>query len=88
MRPISGGAAEALMISNIESVATFPESLQAFIVNLSCTFQGTTETTFYVIALYFGAVGIKKIRYAAWYGLAADFAGMVAAIVVSYFFYF
>lgn len=88
MRPVSGGAAEALMISNIESIATFPEDLQSFIVNLSCTFQGTTETTFYVIALYFGAVGIKKIRYAAWYGLAADFSGMIAAIIVSYFFYF
>jgi spore maturation protein SpmA/spore maturation protein SpmB len=83
MRPFSGGGAESLMISNMET-----HGADSFIGLLSSTFQGTTETTFYVIALYFGAVGIKNIRYAAWAGLAADCAGMIAAIVISYYFYF
>jgi len=54
---------------------------------LSCVFQGTTETTFYVVALYFGSVNIKKTRYAVPAALAADLAGIIAAIAISYFFF-
>lgn len=58
-----------------------------FAGKLASTVQGTTDTTFYILAVYFGSVGIKKIRYAMWAGLLADFAGIVAAIVVAYIFY-
>ncbi len=82
MKPLSGSGARALMI---ETMSTFgPDS---FAGRLSCLFQGATDTTFYIIALYFGSVGIKKIRYAAGYGLLADFAGVLAAIGIAYLFY-
>ena len=54
---------------------------------LASTFQGSTETTFYVLAVYFGAVKIKNSRYALGMGLLADLAGIIAAICVSYYFY-
>ena len=87
MRPISGGGAEAIMITNIENFVNNKDAISSLVINISSTFQGTTETTFYVIALYFGSVGIKKIRYAAWAGLAADACGIIAAIFLSYIFY-
>jgi spore maturation protein SpmB len=54
---------------------------------LSCVFQGATDTTFYIIALYFGSVGVRKTRHAVACGLIADLAGVVAAIFISYLFF-
>lgn len=59
----------------------------SFAGRLVCVIQGSTETTFYVLAVYFGAVGIKNIRHAAVCGIMADFAGVVAAIFVTYWFF-
>jgi spore maturation protein SpmB len=69
-----------MYLSNGQAVETFPSFL-------SGVFQGSTETTFYVLAVYFGSVGIKKTRYALGAGLVADFAGIIAAIFVAYLFY-
>jgi spore maturation protein SpmB len=82
MKPLSGSAARGM---NIEVMKTFgPDS---FVGQLSSVFRGATETTFYVIAVYFGSVSIKKIRYAATAGLIADLAGIIAAIFVGYLFF-
>ena len=62
-------------------------SSETFPSFLSGVFQGSTETTFYVLAVYFGAVGIKDTRYALGAGLIADFAGIIAAIIIGYLFY-
>ncbi len=79
MKPLSGSGAKAMMV---DTMATFgPDS---FAGRLSCMFQGAADTTFYIIALYFGLVGIKKTRYAVWAGLIADFAGVLAAIGIAY----
>jgi spore maturation protein SpmB len=59
----------------------------SFVGRLSCVFQGTTETTFYVLAVYLGSVNIRKSRYAVLCGLIADFFGFTAAIIVSYIFF-
>lgn len=59
----------------------------SFVGRLSCVFQGATDTTFYIIALYFGSVGIQKTRYAIICGLVTDFAGVLAAIFLSYLFF-
>jgi len=69
----------------VESMQTFgPDS---FVGRLSSVLQGSTETTFYVLAVYFGAVKIKKIRYAVTAGLIADFVGIIAAILIAYMFF-
>jgi spore maturation protein SpmA len=82
MKPFSGSGARGLMVENM---ATFgPDS---FVSNLSATFQGSTETTFYVLSVYFGSVGIKKTRYAATAGLFCDLVGAVAAILIAYLFF-
>ena len=82
MKPLSGSGAKAMMV---ESMSTFgPDS---FAGRLSCLFQGAADTTFYIIALYFGLVGIKKTRYAVAAGLIADLAGVLAAIGVAYLFF-
>jgi len=82
MKPLSGSGAKAMMI---DSMNTFgPDS---FVGRLACIFQGSADTTFYIVALYFGSVGIKKTRYAIPAGLIADFAGVVAAILVGYLFF-
>ncbi len=70
-----------------DNVAAACKCCDTFAGKLASTVQGTTDTTFYILAVYFGSVGIKKIRYAMWAGLLADFAGIVAAIIVSYIFY-
>lgn len=90
MKPLSGGGARAAMLETMNTsglkevtgglVETFPSFL-------SGVFQGSTETTFYVLAVYFGAVGIKDTRYALGAGLIADFAGIIAAIIIGYLFY-
>lgn len=82
MKPLSGSGAKAMMV---ESMTIFgPDS---FAGRLSCLFQGAADTTFYIVALYFGLVGIKKTRYAIAAGLIADLAGIIAAIVVAYLFF-
>ena len=82
MRPFSGSGARGMMIDAMKTYG--PDS---FIGKLSCTFQGTTDTTFYILALYFGSVGIKKVRYAGWAGLFADIIGVIAAIIIAYIFF-
>ena len=82
MKPLSGSGARAMMI---ETMSTY--GADSFAGRLSCLFQGATDTTFYIVALYFGSVGIKKTRYAVGYGLLADFSGVLAAIAIAYLFY-
>ena len=82
MKPLSGSGAKAMMV---ETMTTYgPDS---FAGRLSCIFQGAADTTFYIVALYFGMVGIKKTRYAITAGLVADFFGVIAAISVAYLFF-
>ena len=82
VKPFSGSAARAMLIETMKSqgVDSFPALAAAVI-------QGSTETTFYVLAVYFGAVGIQRARHAVGCALAAEFAGVVAAIMVSYWFF-
>jgi spore maturation protein SpmA len=82
MKPLSGSGAKAMMVEAMQHYG--PDS---FIGRLSCLFQGAADTTFYIIALYFGSVGIRKIRYAVTVGLIADLAGVIAAIVLAYLFF-
>lgn len=82
MKPLSGSGARAMMV---ESMKTYgPDS---FTGRLSCLFQGAADTTFYIIALYFGSVGIKHTRYAVVAGLIADLAGVIAAVLLAYLFF-
>jgi spore maturation protein SpmA/spore maturation protein SpmB len=82
MKPLSGSGAKAMMI---DTMTTFkPDS---FVGRLACIFNGSADTTFYIVALYFGSVGIKKTRYAIPAGLLADLAGVIAAIFVAYLFF-
>ncbi len=82
MKPLSGSGARGMMV---EAMNTYgPDS---FTGRLAATFQGSTETTFYTLAVYFGAVGIKKTRYAVTAGLLADLAGILAAIFIAYLFF-
>jgi len=82
MRPLSGGGARGMMVSTIETFG-----VDSFVGRLSSVMQGTTETTLYVIAVYFGAVNIKRTRYAITAGLFADAVGIIAAILISYMFF-
>ena len=82
MKPLSGSGARAMMIETINA-----QGVDSFQGRLAATMQGSTETTFYVLAVYFGAVGIRRARHAIPCGLAADFAGISAAIALSYWFY-
>jgi spore maturation protein SpmA len=82
MKPLSGSGARAMMI---DTMNTF--GVDSFQGRLAATVQGSTETTFYVLAVYFGAVGIRHTRHALFCGLSADFAGIGAAIAVAYWFY-
>jgi len=82
MKPLSGSGARGLMIDSMKFYGA-----DSFVGRLSCTMQGTTDTTFYIIAVYFGSVGIKNTRYAIGCGLLADLAGFTAAILVSYLFF-
>jgi spore maturation protein SpmA len=82
MKPFSGSGARGLMIDAMKTYG--PDS---FVGKLACTFQGSADTTFYILALYFGSVGIKKVRYSVWAGLAADFIGVIAAIIIGYIFF-
>jgi spore maturation protein SpmA len=82
MKPFSGSGARGIMVENMALFG--PDS---FVSNLSATFQGSTETTFYVLSIYFGSVGISKSRYAASAGLFCDLIGAIAAILIAYLFF-
>jgi spore maturation protein SpmA len=82
MKPLSGSGARGMMIDAMK--LNGPDS---FVGRLSCIVQGSTDTTFYIIAVYFGSVGIKKTRYAVTAGLIADLFGFVTAILVGYLFF-
>ena len=84
MKPLSGGGARGMMV---ESWGQKASQINSFVGRLTSTFQGSTETTFYVIAVYFGSVGIKKTRYAILAGLFADLVGIIAAITIAYIFW-
>lgn len=77
MRPISGSSSLAILNTILENYG--PDS---FIGRLASVIQGSTDTTFYILTLYFGSIGIKKIRYSLWAGLAADIIGIVSAIII------
>jgi spore maturation protein SpmB len=84
MKPFSGSGARGLLIDVYNNPMYGPDS---FVGQLGSIFQGSADTTFYILALYFGAVGVRKIRYALWAGLMADLLGVIAAIIIGYIFF-
>jgi spore maturation protein SpmA len=82
MKPLSGSGARGLMIDAMKT-----NGADSFIGRLACTMQGTTDTTFYIVAVYFGSVGIKNTRYSVGCGLLADLVGFTVAIFVAYMFF-
>ncbi len=82
MRPFSGSGARAMMLETMNT-----HGVDSFAANLAATIQGSTETTFYVLAVYFGSVGIQRVRHAIGCGLFADLTGITAAIAVGYWFF-
>ena len=82
MKPLSGSGARGMMV---DAMTTY--GADSFVGRLSCIFQGSTDTTFYILAVYFGSVGIRKMRHAVPCGLLADFAGVIAAIGIAYLFF-
>jgi spore maturation protein SpmB len=82
MKPLSGSGSRAMMITTMQAFG--PDS---FAGRLGCVFNGSADTTFYIVALYFGSVGIRKFRYSIPFGLIADLAGIIAAIFVTYLFF-
>jgi spore maturation protein SpmA len=82
MKPLSGSGAKAMMLETMKT-----NGADSFVGRLSCVFQGAADTTFYIVALYFGSVGVKKTRYAVAAGLIADLAGVIAAIFIAYLFF-
>jgi len=82
MKPFSGGGARGLMIDTMKTYGA-----DSFVGQLASTFQGSSDTTFYIIALYYGSVGIKKVRYSLWAGIAADIIGVICAIIIGYIFF-
>ena len=82
MKPLSGGGARGMMVNAMETYGA-----DSFVGRLSCIFQGSTDTTFYILAVYFGSVGIRYTRHAVTCGLFADFVGIIAAIFIAYMFF-
>lgn len=82
MKPLSGSGARGLMLEAMKNYG--PDS---FVGRLSCIFQGSTDTTFYILAVYFGSISVKYTRHAVACGLLADLAGVVAAIFIAYLFF-
>lgn len=82
MKPLSGSGSRGLMIDAMKTYG-----VDSFVGRLSCTFQGSTDTTFYILAVYFGSVGVKNTRYAVVCGLIADIVGALAAVFVAYLFF-
>jgi len=82
MKPLSGTGARGMMLESFRA-----DGVDSFVARLTSTLQGATDTTFYIIAVYFGSVGIRKTRYAVKVGLLADLAGIIAAILIAYLFF-
>jgi spore maturation protein SpmB len=82
MKPLSGSGARGLMIDTFTTYG-----VDSFVGKVAAVLQGSTDTTFYVLAVYFGAVNIKNSRYAVSCGLIADAVGIIAAILLSYLFF-
>ena len=82
MKPLSGSGARGMMVDAMTNFGA-----DSFVGRLSCVFQGSTDTTFYILAVYFGSVAIRKTRHAVICGLLADLAGIIAAILISYLFF-
>lgn len=82
MKPLSGSGARGMMVDAMQTYGA-----DSFVGRLSCIFQGSTDTTFYILAVYFGSVGIRHTRHAVACGLLSDLAGIVAAIAICYLFF-
>lgn len=82
MKPLSGSGARGMMVDAMETYGA-----DSFVGRLSCIFQGSTDTTFYILAVYFGSVGVRYTRHAVTCGLLADLAGIIVAIAVAYLFF-
>ena len=82
LKPLSGSGARAAMVDVMQT-----QGVDSLAARMAAVMQGSTETTFYVLAVYFGSVGIRDFRHALWCGLAADAAGLIAAILLSYAFW-
>jgi spore maturation protein SpmA len=82
MKPLSGSGARGMMVDAMQT-----HGADSFVGRLACTFQGATDTTFYIIALYFGSVGVRRTRHAVTCGLIADLAAIVAGIFIGYLFF-
>ena len=82
MKPLSGSGARGLMVDTMTQYGA-----DSFVGRLSSIVQGATDTTFYIIAVYFGSVGIKRTRHALTCGLIADFVGIIAAVLLGYLFF-
>jgi spore maturation protein SpmB len=82
MKPLSGSGARAVMVETMQV-----SGADSFAGRLASIIQGSTETTFYVLAVYFGSVGIKRVRHAVAGGLVADLGGFVAAVLAAYLFF-
>ncbi len=82
MKPLSGSGARGMMVDAMQTYGA-----DSFVGRLSCIFQGSTDTTFYILAVYFGSVGISRTRHAVACGLLADLAGVIAAVAIGYLFF-
>lgn len=82
MKPLSGSGARGMMV---DAMATY--GADSFVGRLSCIFQGSTDTTFYILAVYFGSIGVRHTRHAVACGLLADLAGVIAAVAIAYMFF-
>ncbi len=82
MKPLSGSGARGMMVDAMQTYGA-----DSFVGRMACTFQGATDTTFYIIALYFGSVGVRKTRHAVFCGLFADFVSIVTGIFIAYLFF-
>lgn len=82
MKPLSGAGARGMMVDAMQTYG-----VDSLVGRLSCIFQGSTDTTFYILAVYFGSVGVRRTRHAVACGLAADLAGIIAAVFIAYFFF-
>ena len=82
MKPLSGSGSCAMMLDVMRT-----SGADAFVSRLAAAVRGSTDTTFYILAVYFGSVGVAKTRYAVGYALLADIVGAVAAVIIAYVFF-
>lgn len=87
MKPFSGSGARGLLLDIFDKTKNPLLGPDSFAGKMASIFQGSADTTFYIIALYFGSVGIKNVRYSVWAGLIADMLGVIAAIIIGYIFF-